>query len=99
MSREIPDPEISRLRREAIEHDPELRARDRQHLEQIQSEVARAVAQDLGAAEHDIGPQALAGATMAFLYSLSSPTLPQDGVEAQLAGGFKFLRAGLASLS
>jgi hypothetical protein len=36
---------------------------------------------------------------MAFLYSLSSPTLPQDDVEAQLAGGFKFLRAGLASLS
>jgi AcrR family transcriptional regulator len=100
-SREPTDPEIYRLRREAIEHDPELRARERQHLEQIQSEVARAVAQDIGASPQDMGPQVFAGAAMAFLYGLSSlARKPRDeAVDAQTAAGFEFLRAGLASLT
>jgi AcrR family transcriptional regulator len=99
--RELPDPEISRLRRAAIEHDPELRARDRQHYEQIESEIARAVAHDTGAAPEDMGPQLFAGAAMAFLRKLGSMTLePRDATkDARVAVGFAFLRAGLASLA
>jgi AcrR family transcriptional regulator len=101
MTREPIDPEISRLRRQAIEHDPELRARDRQHLEQIQTEVARAVARDIGASPRDVGPQVFAGAAMAFLYSLGALALEarDEALEAQIAVGFEFLRAGLASLT
>jgi AcrR family transcriptional regulator len=100
MTRETPDPEVTRLRRQAIEHDPELRARERQYLERIQLEVARAVAKDIGASVKDVGPQVFAGAVMAFLYSLTSLSLkPKRALHAQMAAGFEFLRAGLASLT
>jgi AcrR family transcriptional regulator len=99
--REQPDPEISRLRYEAISHDPELRARDRQHLEQVQSEVAQAVARDIGASAEDTGPRLFAGAAMALLYKLRSSALEaqDDAIEAELAVGIEFLRAGLAAIT
>ncbi len=61
------DPDIRRLRYQAIAHNPEVRARDRQHLDRIRDEVAQAAARDVGASATDVGPQIFAGATMAFL--------------------------------
>lgn len=95
-----PDPEIARLRRAAIEHDTELRARDRQHFEHLQSEVARAVGQDLGTSAEDMGPQIFSGAAMAFLWKLGSLALqddPQD-VEALIGEGYALLRATLVAV-
>ncbi|WP_026909809.1 hypothetical protein [Patulibacter minatonensis] len=96
-----PDPEIARLRRTAIEHDPELRARDRQYFETLQSALALAVAAQFGVSEDDMGPQIFGGAAMAFLWRLGSIALrddPQD-VEALVAEGFDLLRATLAAVS
>jgi AcrR family transcriptional regulator len=96
-----PDPEIARLRRAAIEHDPELRARDRQQVERVQLEVAGAVAADVGATPEDLGPQIFAGATMAFLWKLGSLALeddPQDAGEL-LPEGWRLLRATLAAVT
>jgi AcrR family transcriptional regulator len=94
------DPEISRLREAAIAHDPELRARAHQHLEKVQSEIARAVARDIGVSAADVRPQAFAGAVMAFLFTLRSIDLDGRGDgPAQAAIGFEFLKASLASLS
>ncbi|GAA4360646.1 TetR/AcrR family transcriptional regulator [Angustibacter luteus] len=98
--REQPDPEIARLCDAAITHDAELRARTHQRLEQVQSEIAEAVARDLGVAAHDVGPQTFAGATVSLLFALRAIGLeaPDDGT-AQLAVGFRFLRAGLGALT
>lgn len=96
-----PDPEIARLRRGAIEHDPELRARDRQLFERVQSEVARAVARDVGGSAEDMGPQIFAGATMAFFWKLGSLALEDDPQDAGdlLTEGFALLRATLAAVT
>jgi AcrR family transcriptional regulator len=97
--REQDDPEISRLREAAIAHDPELRARAHQHLERVQSEVAEAVARDIGVSAGDAGPQVFAGAVISFLLTLRSMTLEGRGdAPAQLGVGFAFLRAGLAAV-
>jgi AcrR family transcriptional regulator len=100
-SRDRPDRELSRLRRDAIEHDPELRARSRQLLESFQREVARVVARDTGTAVEDMGPQLVAGAAMAFLERLAAMTIeePTELGSAQVAAGIEFLRAGLASVN
>lgn len=99
--REPHDAEIAGLRRKAIEHDPDLRARDRQHLEQIHTEIARAVAHDIGASAQDMGPQLFAGAATAFLCNLRSTGLEprDDALDAQMAAGLELLRTGLASLT
>jgi AcrR family transcriptional regulator len=98
--REQHDPEIARLREAAIAHDPELRARAHQHLEKVQSEIARAVALDIGVAARDVGPQTFAGAVLAFLFTLRSIDLEARGDgPVQLAVGVEFLRAGLAALT
>jgi AcrR family transcriptional regulator len=96
-----PDPEIARLRRAAIEHDPDLRARDRQHFERLQGEVARSFAKDTGAAPEDMGPQIVAGATMAFLWRLGSTALEDDPQDAAglLAEGYALLRATVAAIT
>ena len=97
--REGHDPDISRLRDDAITHDPVLRARAHQQLEQVQSEIAAAVARDTGAAAEDAGPQTFAGAAMAFLFTLRALGLDGRGDSAaQTAAGVAFLRAGLATL-
>jgi AcrR family transcriptional regulator len=98
--REQRDPEITRLRDAAIAHDPELRARAHQHLEQIQSEIAQAVARDIGVSAQDVRPQTFAGAVMAFLFTLRSIGLERRGDgPAQMAIGVEFLRAGLAAIT
>jgi len=94
------DREISRLREAAIAHDADLRGRAHQHLEKVQSEIARAVARDTGVAAEDVGPQAFAGAAMAVLFTLRSIGLEgRDDGPAQLAVGVEFLRAGLGALT
>ncbi|MDO9407988.1 TetR/AcrR family transcriptional regulator [Patulibacter sp.] len=96
-----PDPEIARLRRSAIEHDPELRARERQLWDQLQSEVSRVVARDTDGSPGDMGPQVFAGATMGFLWTLGSMARqddPQDG-EALLREGVALLRATLSAVT
>jgi AcrR family transcriptional regulator len=97
--REGRDPEVSRLRDAAIAHDPALRAREHQQLEQVRSEITAAVARDTGAAPEDVGPQTFAGAAMAFLFALLAIDLAgrTDAAE-QTAEGVAFLRAGLTTL-
>lgn len=95
------DPEIARLRRTAIEHDPELRARERLHMDHLQAELTRAVAADAGVAPDDLGPQMFAGATMAFFWRLGSlgrEDEPQDH-ERLFAEGYALLRATLAAVT
>jgi AcrR family transcriptional regulator len=94
-----PDPEISRLRDVAIAHDPELRARAHRHLDEVQSEIAAAVARDTGLRADEVGPQAFAGAVLGFLFALRSLGLEghPDG-PAQLAAGYALLRAALATM-
>jgi AcrR family transcriptional regulator len=98
--REQPDAEISRLRDAAIAHDHDLRARAHQRLERIQSEIAEAVARDIGSSAQDIRAQTFAGAAMALLFALRAIDLEgrADG-PAQLAIGTEFLRAGLATMT
>jgi AcrR family transcriptional regulator len=97
---EHPDPEIARLRDTAIAHDPELRARAHRHFDQLQSEIAAAVARDIGGSPDDVGPQVFAGAAMGFLFALRSSYLEQRGdASTRMAEGVMFLRSGLASLS
>lgn len=100
-TREQPDPEISRLRDLAIAHDPELRALAHRHYEELQSEIATAVARDIGGSADDVGPQAFSGAAMSFLFALRALALDRGGATAggQMADGFGFLRAGLAAIS
>lgn len=96
-----PDPEIARLRRAAIEHDPELRARERQLWDRLQAELARAVARETDGAPDDMGPQVFAGAAMGFFWTLGSLAReddPQDG-EALFREGFALLRATLSAAS
>jgi AcrR family transcriptional regulator len=93
------DPEVYRLREAAIAHDPELRALAHRHLDQVQSEVAAAVARDVSGAPDDVGVQAYTGAVMAYLFALRALGLEQrkdDGT--QRAAGVSFLRASLAAL-
>jgi len=79
--------------------DPVLRARAHQQLEQVQSEIAAAVARDTGAAAEDAGPQTFAGAAMASLFTLRAIGLDGRGdAAAQTAAGLAFLRGGLATL-
>ena len=95
-----PDREISRLRHAAIAHDPELRAKAHQHLEQVQSEIAAAVARDTGVDAEDVGPQTFAGAAVAFLFALRKIGLEaRAGGPAQSTAGIAFLRAGLAAIT
>lgn len=100
MSLADPDPEIARLRRAAIEHDPELRARDRQHFEQVQAEVARAAAAAVEGAAEAMDPQIFAGAAMAFLWKIGSMGLENDpkDVERHLEEGYALLRVTLGSI-
>jgi len=96
-----PDPEIARLRRTAIEHDPELRARDRQHFERLQTEVASVVARDIGADPEDMGPHIFAGAAMGFFWKIGSTAredVPQD-IEALFTEGYALLRGTLAAVT
>lgn len=97
--RERHDPDVYRLREAAIAHDPDLRARAHRHLDRVQSEVAAAVARDVGGAAEDVGVQAFTGAVMAYLFALRALGLePREDDAAQRAAGIAFLRSGLAAL-
>jgi AcrR family transcriptional regulator len=97
---EQPDVEISRLRDAAVAHDAELRARAHRHFDQLQEEIAAAVARDVGVPADDIGARAFAGAAMAYLFALRSLDLERRGdATPQMAAGISFLRAGLAALT
>jgi AcrR family transcriptional regulator len=92
------DPEITRLRDAAIAHDPELRARAHRHYDALQTEIAAALARDIGASPQDVLPQAFAGAAMAFLFALRALALDGHGnAGGQMAGGIALLRAALAA--
>ncbi len=96
-----PDRELARLRNDAIQHDPELRARYRQFFERVQLEVADVVARDQSVARGDMGPQLLAGAVMAFIQQMAAMSVRDDtsGLDdPQIVTGLAFLRAGLASI-
>jgi AcrR family transcriptional regulator len=94
------DQETFRLREAAIAQDPELRARAHRHLEQLQSEVAAAVARDVGGEPDDVAVQAFTGAVTAYLFALRALGLePRDDDDAQRKAGVTFLRASLAALS
>jgi AcrR family transcriptional regulator len=97
------DPELARLRRAAIEHDPELRARDRQHYERLQAEIAKGVARDVGGEPGDMGPQIFAGAAMGFLWKLGELSRedgegPRDGLPL-ITEGLGLLRGTLAAVT
>ena len=98
--REQPDREISRLRLRAIAHDPELRARDRQHLDHIEDAIAASVARDHGMPVQSMGPQMIAAAAIAMMHQLRSSLTeaPDALLDEQLAAGFAVLRAGLDAI-
>ncbi len=100
-TREQPDPEIARLRNLVVAHDPDLRARAHRLYDQLQGEIAAAVARDVEGSAEDVGPQAFAGATMSFLLAMRAIALerPGSGAGGQMAEGFAFLRAGLAAIT
>ena len=94
------DHEIAEHRRRAIDHDPTLRARGRQHYERIQAEFARAASERLGAAPTDLRPQIFAGAAMAFLWTMETAAREDaDGTHALLEDGFAALRATFDALA
>lgn len=96
-----PDPEMAQLRRAAIEHDPDLRARERQYFERLQSELARAVGQQLDCSPDDMGPQIFAGAAMGFFWKIGSTAREPDpgNVAAMLEEGYALLRATLEAVT
>ena len=98
--REGHDPEISRLRDDAITHDPVLRGRAHQQLEQVQSEIATAVARDTGAAAGGRRPAELRGgrdgrscSPSARSASTAAATQPPRARRAS-----RYLRGGLTTL-
>lgn len=96
-----PDRGLARLRDQAIQHDPDLRARWRQRAERMQLEIMEAVARDTGAASTDMGPALVAGAAMAFvekLGSMSPEEMQAAGGDQVVETGIAFLRAGMASI-
>jgi AcrR family transcriptional regulator len=96
------DEELEALRLRAISHDADLRLIEHRYLDRFAAVVAEAVAEEIGAAPHDPGPQTFAAAFLGVLLALRA-RLSDDGLlrkpeEDRLEAGFKFLEAGLASL-
>lgn len=94
-------PELTQLRNEAIQHDPELRARYHQFFERLQVEIARQVAYDTGTAPDDTGPRLLAGAAMVFMQQIAIMSARDEPVgldDPQVTTGIAFLRAGLKAI-
>jgi AcrR family transcriptional regulator len=96
------DEELQVLRLQAISHDADLRLIEHRYLDRFAAVVAEAVAEEIGAAPHDPGPQTFAAAFLGVLLALRA-RLSDDGVvrkpkEDRLEAGFRFLEAGLASL-
>ena len=99
------DEELEVLRRQAVTRDSDLRLIEHRYLDRFAEVVAAAVAEEIGAAPKDSGPQTFAAAFLGVLLSLrdrladgkkrkKGQEKPEDALEA----GFKFLEAGLVSL-
>jgi AcrR family transcriptional regulator len=95
------DEELEVLRRRAITRDSELRLIEHRYLDRFADVTAAAVAEELGAAPGDPGPQTFAAAFLGVLLSLRNRLAdekrkkkPEEALEA----GFKFLEAGLVAL-
>jgi AcrR family transcriptional regulator len=95
------DEELADLQRRAITEDSDLRLIEHRYLDRFAAVTAAAVAEELGAAPGDPGPQTFAGAFLGVLLSLRDRLA--DGKhkkkpEEALAVGFDFLEAGLEAL-
>jgi len=95
------DEELEILRRRAIIEDSDLRLIEHRYLDRFADVTAAAVADELGAAPGDPGPQTFAAAFLGVLLSLRNRLAdekrkkkPQEALEA----GFQFLEAGLEAL-
>jgi len=94
------DEELEVLRRKALTHDADLRLIEHRYLDRFAEVVAAAVAEELGVAPHDPGPQTFAAAFLGVLLSLRnrldarSRKKPEEALET----GFEFLEAGLGAL-
>jgi AcrR family transcriptional regulator len=95
------DDELEILRRQALTGDSDLRLIEHRYLDRFAEVVAAAVAEELGAAPADPGPQTFAAAFLGVLLSLRNRLAdskrkkkPEEALEA----GFQFLEAGLVAL-
>jgi AcrR family transcriptional regulator len=95
------DEELEVLRRRAITEDSDLRLIEHRYLDRFAEVTADAVAEELGAAPGDPGPQTFAAAFLGVLLSLRNRLAdekrkkkPEEALEA----GFQFLEAGLVAL-
>lgn len=95
------DEELEVLRRRAITEDSDLRLIEHRYLDRFADVTAAAVAEELGSAPGDPGPQTFAAAFLGVLLSLRNRLAdekrkkkPEEALEA----GFRFLEAGLVAL-
>lgn len=95
------DEELELLRRRVLKDDSDLRLIEHRYLDRFADLTAVAVAEELGAAPGDAGPQTFAAAFLGVLLSLrnrlgeeSCEKEPEEAIEA----GFRFIEAGLVAL-
>jgi hypothetical protein len=89
------------LQRRAITEDSDLRLIEHRYLDRFAEVTAAAVAEELGAAPGDPGPQTFAAAFLGVLLSIRNRLAdqkPKKKPEEALAVGFEFLEAGLEAL-
>jgi AcrR family transcriptional regulator len=95
------DEELEILRSRALTRDSDLRLIEHRYLDRFAEVTAAAVAEELGVAPDDPGPQTFAAAFLGVLLSLRNRLAddkrekkPEEALEA----GFQFLEAGLVAL-
>jgi AcrR family transcriptional regulator len=95
------DEELELLRRQALMRDSDLRLIEHRYLDRFAELTAAAVAEELGAAPDDPGPQTFAAAFLGVLLSLRNrlaDAKPEKKPADALEAGFTFLEAGLLAL-
>jgi AcrR family transcriptional regulator len=95
------DEELEVLRRRALTEDSDLRLIEHRYLDRFADVTAAAVAEELGVAPGDPGPQTFAAAFLGVLLSLRNRLADEKGEkkpEEALETGFRFLEAGLEAL-
>jgi AcrR family transcriptional regulator len=95
------DEHLAMLQRRAITEDSDLRLIEHRYLDRFAEVTAAAVAEELGAAPGDPGPQTFAAAFLGVLLSIRNRLAdqkPKKKPEEALAVGFEFLEAGLEAL-
>jgi AcrR family transcriptional regulator len=97
--------ELHEQRRHVVEGDETLRNRKRARLAQIEELVAKAIAQDIGAAENDVRPQVVAASLTAafdviFEHEAGTSSSPRsaDEVATMIDPVITFMRGGLEAL-